>query len=97
MWGHGFVFMKQTNGAIALSGYLAKYMSKSYLDTRLVSQKAYSTSRNIKRPLIQAIPYAYDVLSDYELSPQNVLQESKYRTQWLGECKRSIYQIKIQE
>jgi len=94
IWGLGFVFMKRTDGNIRLSRYLSKYMSKSYLDSRLCRQKAYTASRNIKRPLCQQLPFLYDVLGDYGLSTVPPLQVREYRTQWLGACRKLTYQIK---
>jgi len=93
LWGHGFVYMKETDGKMTLAGYLAKYMSKAYLDPRMSAVKAFTASRNIIRPLIQEVPRLYDVYSDYELSTDMLLTSSVYMTRWLGKCRANIYQL----
>jgi len=93
IWGHGFVFMKLTDGDVRLSGYLAKYMSKAYTDERLSGQKSYTASRNIKRPFQQEIPGLYNVWSDYDLEQSEPLQKSEYGTKWLGKCSKKIYKL----
>jgi len=40
----------QTDGSPKLSGYLTKYMAKNFTDYRLMGIKAYTCSRNLKRP-----------------------------------------------
>lgn len=95
MWAKGFVYIKKTDGSNALSGYLAKYMSKTYQDERNQNLKSYTASKNILRPYSTTLPQFYDVLSDYGLSTAVPLQIKEYQTQWLGKCRKSIYQFKI--
>lgn len=94
IWEHGFVYMKQTDGNEKLIGYLAKYMAKSYIDPRLFGQKAYTASRNIKRPLNQSIGITWPILEDYGLSPADACKDSSYATKWLGACRKRTYKIK---
>jgi len=89
LWGRGFVYIKQTDGHEKLSWYLAKYMSKAYLDARLAHYKAYVASRNIDRPRVYSgIAPLYPVLDDYGLSPSDILHEKRFMTYWLG---RAVY------
>jgi len=39
IWGNGFVDLIQTDGNAKLSGYLSKYMGKTFLDSRLSKKK----------------------------------------------------------
>lgn len=95
LWGLGFVDVYQTDGNEKLSTYLAKYMTKAYLDPRLKSQKAYVASRNCLRPrILSNFAPVWPVLEDYELSPGDCLQEKHYMTQWLGRGKYRRYQLK---
>lgn len=50
IWGHGFLDLHEADDRPQLAGYLAKYLSKTYLDDRLREQRCYGTSRNIERP-----------------------------------------------
>lgn len=86
-WGHGFLDVIKTDGNIKLAHYLKKYFSKSFNDRRLQGKKLYTTSRNIKRPVIDknAILAMYNTPnSDTDLSDYQSLQERIYDTQWLG-------------
>jgi len=93
LWQVGWVFIKQTDGDVRLSGYLSKYMHKAFTDTRLAGQKAYTGSRNLQRPIsikgVNSIDY---ILDDYECA-QLCLQEAEYETQWLGRCNYKRYLI----
>jgi len=46
LWGHGFVYLKATDGNERLSTYLAKYMSKAFMAPELAGKKAYTASKN---------------------------------------------------
>lgn len=84
IWGLGFIFLKETDGHARLSHYLAKYMSKAYLDPRLFNQKAYVASRNIFRPQIYSNVPVWPFLDDYGLVSSLPLQEKEYSTKYLG-------------
>jgi len=94
IWAKGFVYMKQTDGSPKLSTYLAKYMSKSYLDSRLTNQKCYVSSMNIKRPIIQEIMTSINyILEDWKISTVEPCEKNEYGTQWLGRCNKIIYKL----
>jgi len=100
VWGKGFVDLVQTDGAPALAGYLAKYLSKTFQDPRLLHKKAYIASRNIKRPYIQidAILATYYYGQQFpDLSTALLLQEKEYTTQWLGRAHYQKYQVTPQD
>ena len=94
LWGHGFVYMKMTDGNEKLSSYLAKYMAKSFIDHRLMNQKAYVCSRNLKRPQIQGgiSNFSMDVLLE-EFGATTPEIDNSYDTHYLGTVRHRIYKI----
>lgn len=96
LWGHGFLFLKQTDGNEKIAGYLSKYMAKAFTDPRLKNKKAYVSSRNINRPNFggsnyHTIQYAID---DFIGVDNFAVQSRVYMTQWLGSCKYQLFKIK---
>lgn len=97
-WGKGFVDLKETDGHAKIASYLSKYMSKVFIDDRLLGKKAYTASRNIKRPVVDKNPimlmYNYgELLHLPDLSTAVLLQEKEYMTQWLGQAIYKRFQI----
>jgi hypothetical protein len=85
-----------TDGNERLSSYLAKYMAKSFIDHRLMNQKAYVCSRNLKRPQIHGglSNFAMSViLDDYEVDPDAPETDKSYDTHWLGTARHRIYKL----
>jgi len=93
IWGKGFVDLTHTDGDPKIAGYIAKYMSKAYLDPRLCHLKAFTCSRNIQRPLSQTVGLIWPILDDYKLSTETPIKTTTYVTKWLGECRKRIYKI----
>ncbi len=94
MWGHGFVYVKMTDGNEKLSSYLAKYMAKSFIDYRLKNQKAYTCSRNLLRPQIVGGISSYSIdcyLQECGVKKPEV--DKSYDTHWLGRARHRIYQL----
>ena len=93
LWGKGFVDMMLTDGNEKISGYLAKYMSKAFIDPRLKNQKAYTTSRNISRPTIEKGDYAFwPIIDEFALNNPPIF-DKEYWTKWLGTCRYRHYKI----
>jgi len=96
IWGRGFVDLIQTDGHRAISTYMAKYMQKNFTDPRMFSKKAYIVSKNCLRPrfikndLLQ--PYFHGIAVP-DLSTATLVQEVKYLTQWLGECRYRLLEL----
>lgn len=89
LWGHGYVDCIKTNGDTRVASYMAKYMSKSMQDARLVCKRAYFPSRNLLRPVQVNTPAAFDIAFE-ELGLKDIpcLSERSYGTKWLG---RGVY------
>lgn len=95
MWGHGFVYMKKTDGHERLSSYLAKYMSKAFVDSRLKNQKSYVASKNIQRPVIgKDINAMWHIEEDFSDGKDVEIKEKEYHTSWLGMCKHRHFKLK---
>jgi hypothetical protein len=93
IWGHGFVFLKQTDGHEKLAFYLAKYFTKAYLDPRLKNQKSYVASRNVKRPIVQKGPFIISVVLDEFGIIEEALVDRTYNTKWLGEGRYRLFNL----
>jgi len=99
LWGKGFVDLKETDGHAKIASYLSKYMSKVFIDERLAGKKAYTTSRNIIRPVVDRNPimlmyHQGDLLTGYpELSTATLVKETEYMTQWLGKANYKRLQL----
>ncbi len=93
LWGHGFIYIKPTDGNEKLAFYLSKYFTKAFLDPRLINQKSYVASRNIKRPVIQKGPFPVDyVLDEFGVTEPPII-DRKYNTKWLGEGRLRIFKL----
>jgi hypothetical protein len=93
IWGKGFLYLKITDGNNKLSSYLAKYMSKAFIDPRLKNKKAYVASRNINRPIVQSgIFMIWPVLDDY-VGNTNPESDKTYNTRRLGRCRHRLFKI----
>lgn len=86
-WVHGFVFIKYAYDMGGLAFYLTKYLTKTYLDSRLGNHKSYVATRNCLRPEI-----ALDIEDGFEenYDPVSVM---KFDTAWLGQCTYKKYEL----
>jgi len=92
-WSLGYVYLKKTDGNEKLSTYLSKYMSKAFIDPKLKYHKAYTTSRNIKRPIIQGgFSPVWPVVSDW-VGDKSPCKVKEYHTQYLGKGRLSVYNL----
>lgn len=96
IWGRGFVDVVQTDGNEKLVSYLGKYMQKSYNDSRLLGKRAFSCSRNVKRPIIErgwGMMYLEEV---YGIGVDNPpCEDREFLTQWLGKGRFRLFNLKI--
>jgi len=94
-YGKGFVDVRVANDSSPkLASYLAKYMSKTYQDERLVFHKAYTCSRDVAKTR----SYGSNTLTTYssELIPDDacIQKIDSYNTQYMGRCSLTKYKIK---
>jgi len=93
LWGHGFIYLKETDGDEKLSFYLSKYMAKAFVDSRLKNQKCYVASRNIKRPtVIKNFSLTWPIFDEYNIV-ENALVDRTYNTKWLGQGRYRLFKI----
>lgn len=93
IWAKGFVDIIETDGHGKLSSYLAKYMAKAFINRRLKNQKAYVSSRNIKRPVIESNALILPLLYQYVGESDKPVIDRKYETRRLGECRYRLFKI----
>lgn len=84
LWGHGYVYLKETDGDEKLSFYLSKYMAKAFVDPRLKNQKCYVASRNMERPVVQGGSFSPQLLIEDYGADDVPLVDRTYDTKWLG-------------
>jgi len=97
IWGLGFVDFYLTDGHEKISYYLAKYMSKAYVDSRLRGCKAFVASRNCLRPqTFSNLAPLWPVFDDYKLSTEAPVQERNFMTQWFGKGRYRLYKLSSQ-
>ena len=95
IWGKGFVYLKETDGNEKLSFYLSKYMAKAFMDIRLKNQKAYVASRNCLRPyVVGGIENVSWLIDDYLGTDIPEINEKRFSTAWLGECRFRHFHLK---
>lgn len=93
IWNHGFVDIKETDGDQKISRYLAKYMAKAFVDRKLKNQKAYASSWNVERPVVESDTQALYFLYKYTDPDDMPVIEKKYSTKWLGEGRFRLFKI----
>lgn len=92
LWALGYVDIVPTDGSPKLAGYLGKYMSKSLLSNDLGFSKAYTSSRNVLRPVSFTSTKSFEIPDDFWSGDNVVLTERTYDVPWLGEC---TYQLLV--
>lgn len=94
IWGHGYVDVKKTDGSPKLSWYITKYMAKNFIDYRLMGIKAYTCSRNLKRPeVINGISNMNLEIALEQTGANTIEFDKSYDTAWLGKGRHRIYKI----
>jgi len=75
-WKFGYTNIKSLQGINYIGHYISKYLSKTNYEKRLIGQKCYFTSRNIKRPIEykkfdKEKENYYNIKEDYQLINKN--------------------------
>lgn len=96
IWGNGFVDIIETDGHGKLSSYLAKYMAKAFVDKHLKSQKAYVSSRNIERPVVDKNAIASFYLYQHTKETDLPILDNSYKTKWTGQCRHRWFKTSQQ-
>jgi len=90
IWARGYVDCIYTDGSPKLAFYVAKYMQKALYDKRLLGQKSYCASRNVRRPIVlssaQVLNYSSDIFGvDVDIAVPEKVRD--FQTKWLGSCR----------
>lgn len=100
LWGNGFVFINAIEHVDNIGAYILKYITKDNNDIRLMGQKAYLTSRNLKQPeeiinhnLKDFDKLEHKVIDKYNLNALKPIYETNYDTELLGECNYKQYNL----
>ena len=98
--GNGFVFINAIEHVDNIGAYILKYITKNNNDVRLMGQKAYLTSRNLKHPeeLVNHDLKEFDKLEGilydkYNLNGLKPIYEANYQTEILGNCSYKQYNL----
>jgi len=94
IWGHGFIDLVETDGHEKLSGYLAKYLGKTFVDMRLKNQKAYVASRNIKRPEVIKNAMLFPEFYLHLDEDDKAIFDHTYKTRHLGKCRHRLFKMR---
>jgi hypothetical protein len=85
IWGNGFVWindlLKSNKGKPVdnVGAYMVKYMSKDFIDERLMGKKSYFTSKNLKRPnVIYEILNLWECFKKYNLDGDHLIFRNKF-------------------
>ena len=100
LWGNGFVFINAIEHVDNIGAYILKYITKDNNDERLMGQKAYLTSRNLKKPeevlnhnLKDFFKLEDKIIQKYNLNCLKPIYETNYTTEILGECEYKQYNL----
>jgi len=96
MWGKGFVDIIETDGHGKISSYLAKYMAKAFVDKHLKNQKAYVSSRNIDRPVVDKNAIVSMYLFQFTKDGDLPIMDNSYKTKWTGQCRHRLFKTSQQ-
>jgi len=96
LWQQGFADIKETDGNLKLSAYLSKYMAKAFDDPRLFAKKAYICSRNVLRPVVEKRAIVIATIYEHELSTVTPVLERTFLTQWMGEGRFRLFDLRPQ-
>lgn len=101
LWGNGFIFINAIEHVDNIGAYILKYITKDNNDIRLMGQKAYLCSRNLKQPeeVLNHNLKDFDILegkimSKYNLNDLKPVYVSNFDTEMLGACTYKQYNLK---
>jgi len=85
-WSLGYVDIIETDGSPKLAGYLGKYMSKSMLHDDIGFSKAYSSSRNVLRPMSFSSDTMVALPDSFWSDGNIILTEREFEVPFMGAC-----------
>jgi len=93
IWTYGFTTTKQLKHISNVGGYMTKYMTKTFNDTRFLGQKKYFRSKNLQLP---STTYDQQALSLYNfLLPEcEIMKKIQVNSEWIGQINITYLKIK---
>jgi len=84
LWSRGYVDVSRTTYVSeGLAGYLAKYFTKSFVDSRFSNRRAYTSSYNVSRKTIFGTNQG-DFFYPHIIKDSILINSTQYDTQYLG-------------
>jgi len=88
MWGYGFIQVKAIRDIRSLGLYVSKYLRKGLIDDRLISRRAYLSSRDLVQPVL----YRDERNIDNLLSSNKIDYVSEFRFE-SGRLGKAVYKL----
>lgn len=92
IWGHGFLQIKAVQNIRSIGAYVSKYLTKDFVDERLIRKKAYFCSRRLKRPQRYRRPESVAKVLHSVIIQERVLQYD-LQTHFYGRVQYSQFKI----
>jgi hypothetical protein len=96
LWGQGFIKIKAIENVDNAGAYIAKYMSKNFVDERLDSQKRYFSSRNLQKPIEIKDEFKAKVISR-NIPKEYIVKEKEFDSAYHGKVKYVQYKLDKKE
>ena len=96
LWGQGFIKINKAQSEMydSLAPYVAKYLTKDKIDSRLCEKKAYFHSRNLSYPqVITDFRVADSIVSMYNLSTRKPRFEKSFYNEYAGNIDYKMFRI----
>lgn len=92
IWGHGFIGINRIEHVDNVGAYVTSYMLKDFDDKRLAGEKAYSTSKNLSRPIVLYGHEAAEIIEQYLKDKKEVFANS-YESEYQGQITYKEYNL----
>lgn len=90
VWKHGFIKIEKVDSIRKAASYVSKYLTKNLNDDRFCGQKAYSSSRGLKKPVeISDEKIAQEFIND--LNEEYKVYENEFDNEHCGKFKYKKY------
>lgn len=92
LWGLGYIGINRIEHVDNVGAYVTSYMLKDFDDPRLRGEKAYSTSKNLIRPIVLHGADAQEIIDNYLQDKKEVFANS-YESEYQGEITYKEYNL----
>lgn len=92
IWKHGFIGINRIDHVDNVGAYVMKYMVKDFADQRLAGEKAYTSSKNLARPVTLYGHDAAEIIEKYLAQKKEVFANS-YESEYQGQISYKEYNL----